>query len=72
MPIAKITRRLALAACAFTVAAAAHAAAFPERPITIVVPYAPGGAADAVARLVAARMSTRLGTSDSGCSASAA
>ncbi len=63
MPIAKITRRLALAACAFTVAAAAHAAAFPERPITIVVPYAPGGAADAVARLVAARMSTRLGTS---------
>lgn len=63
MPIAKITRRLALAACAFTVAAAAHAAAFPERPITIVVPYAPGGAADAVARLVAARMGTRLGTS---------
>ncbi|MFC5610176.1 tripartite tricarboxylate transporter substrate binding protein [Variovorax soli] len=63
MPIAKITRRLALAACAFTVAAAAHAAAFPERPITIVVPYAPGGAADAVARMVASRMGTRLGTS---------
>ncbi|MBS0451893.1 MAG: tripartite tricarboxylate transporter substrate binding protein [Proteobacteria bacterium] len=60
MPIPKITRRLAIAACAFCMAAVVHAA-FPDRPITIVVPYAPGGAADAVARLVAARMSTRLG-----------
>jgi tripartite-type tricarboxylate transporter receptor subunit TctC len=37
-------------------------AAFPERPITLVVPYAPGGAADAVARLLAARMGPKLGT----------
>jgi tripartite-type tricarboxylate transporter receptor subunit TctC len=40
----------------------AHAA-FPERPITIVVPYAPGGAADAVARVLATRMGSKLGTS---------
>ena len=58
----KITRRLAIAACALSTAFAAHAA-YPERPITIVVPYAPGGAADAVARVVAARMGAKLGTS---------
>lgn len=57
-----ITRRLAIAACVFAASVAAHAA-YPERPITIVVPYAPGGAADAVARVVAARMGAKLGTS---------
>ena len=50
-----------IAACAL-VAATVHAA-FPDRPITIVVPYAPGGAADAVARLLATHMGTKLGTS---------
>ncbi len=50
-----------IAACAL--AAATVHAAFPERPITIVVPYAPGGAADAVARLLATHLGTKLGTS---------
>lgn len=50
-----------IAACAFA-AAAAHAA-FPDRPITMVVPYAPGGSADAVARLLAQHIGTKLGTS---------
>ena len=50
-----------IAACALA-AGLAHAA-FPERPITIVVPYAPGGAADAVARVLATRLGARLGTS---------
>ena len=40
----------------------AHAA-FPERPITIVVPYAPGGAGDAQVRQLALRMGAKLGTS---------
>ena len=49
-----------IAACAL---AAGVAHAFPERPITIVVPYAPGGAADAVARVVATRLGAKLGGS---------
>ena len=50
-----------IAVCSL-VASLAHAA-FPERPITIVVPYAPGGAADAVARVVATRLGAKLGGS---------
>ncbi|SEB15919.1 tripartite tricarboxylate transporter substrate binding protein [Variovorax sp. YR216] len=46
----------ALALAAF----AAHAA-YPDRTITVVVPYAPGGAADAVARVVSARLGAKLG-----------
>lgn len=57
----KSLKKYLLAACV-CVTLAAHAA-FPERPITIVVPYAPGGAADAVARVIASRMGTRLGGS---------
>ena len=49
-----------IAACTL---AAGVAHAFPERPITIVVPYAPGGAADAVARVVATRLGAKLGGS---------
>lgn len=37
------------------------AAAFPERPITLVVPFAAGGSTDLIARLVAARMTATLG-----------
>lgn len=50
-----------IAACALA-AVTAHAA-FPDRPITMVVPYAPGGSADAVARLLAQQIGTKLGTS---------
>jgi tripartite-type tricarboxylate transporter receptor subunit TctC len=36
-------------------------AAFPERPITLIVPFAPGGPADTFARIVGEPMSTTLG-----------
>ena len=40
---------------------AAHAQAYPSRPITMVVPFAAGGAFDVTARIIAARMSEILG-----------
>ena len=41
--------------------AAMPAAAFPERPVVLVVPYAPGGSADVVARVMAPEMAAALG-----------
>lgn len=56
------TIRCLLAACLLAAAASAQAA-FPERPITLVVPYAPGGSADALARVLAVHIGAKLGTS---------
>jgi len=56
--------RLALLLCAFALAihgGAGAAQSFPSRPVTIVVPYAPGGGHDAMARLLAERLTPRLG-----------
>jgi tripartite-type tricarboxylate transporter receptor subunit TctC len=48
-----------ITACTFA-ATSAHAA-YPERVITLVVPYTPGGAADTIARVLATRMGAKLG-----------
>lgn len=39
-----------------------HAQAFPAKPITLLIPYPPGGSADMLARPVAAELQKRLGT----------
>lgn len=54
---AHLQRLLSLAVLATAMTAQA---AYPDKVITLVVPYTPGGAADALARDVAARMATRL------------
>ena len=54
------TAALALASSAFWAAGTAHAA-YPEKPITLVVPTAAGGGNDGMARVVALKLSTLLG-----------
>jgi tripartite-type tricarboxylate transporter receptor subunit TctC len=57
-----VNRPLAVALALLALAAApALAQNFPSRPITIVVPYGPGGPADTLARIMADRMRAPLG-----------
>ena len=56
-----ITRRLGAFAAALALAGGAHAAGFPDRPITIVVPFAAGGPTDRVARDLAEALRKPLG-----------
>lgn len=61
-----ITRRTAMALAAsavslFSVSTVAHAQGFPDRAITLVVPFAAGGSTDVVARVIAQKMGDDLG-----------
>jgi tripartite-type tricarboxylate transporter receptor subunit TctC len=62
-----LSRRLALAggisALAYGGGHPARAAEFPTRPIRLVVPYVPGGVTDNMARLIASKLTPRLGQS---------
>ncbi|MEO3472010.1 tripartite tricarboxylate transporter substrate binding protein [Roseomonas sp. CAU 1739] len=55
-----LSRRILLGA-SLALPGIAHAQGFPGRPLRIVVPFPPGGAADITARLVADRMAVLLG-----------
>lgn len=70
MPHSRLNRRQfisrsagALALALSLSAAGAAQAGYPERAITLVVPYAPGGAADALARVLAQHMGDKLDAS---------
>jgi tripartite-type tricarboxylate transporter receptor subunit TctC len=52
---------IALAACALHWAAPAAAQEYPTRTVTLIVPYPPGGGVDAMARIVAEKLSAALG-----------
>jgi len=63
--IDNILRRAVMAAALTGVAvfgaSAPSAAAYPERPVTLVVTYPPGGTVDVVARLIGPKLSQKLG-----------
>jgi tripartite-type tricarboxylate transporter receptor subunit TctC len=65
LPRAFLLRRIAahaLIACVvMAVAATAVAQSWPNRPLTMIIPYAPGGSTDLIARLVAPRLAAELG-----------
>jgi len=52
---------LVAAACCLNVASTAMAQDYPNRPIRVIVPYAPGGLPDAVIRRIAPRIEKELG-----------
>jgi tripartite-type tricarboxylate transporter receptor subunit TctC len=51
----------ALAALSFAAASPANAQSYPDKPITMIVPLAPGGSTDTLGRIIAKAMSTTLG-----------
>ena len=56
-------RSLAAAIVLATCAAVAQAQGFPSRPVTLLVPFPPGGSTDTAARIIADRMRAPLGQS---------
>jgi tripartite-type tricarboxylate transporter receptor subunit TctC len=59
-----LLKPLALAAAALSLSAlAATAQSYPDRPVTIVVPFPPGGSVDGVARMLAGDLQERTGKS---------
>jgi len=59
--VSRFSKLLCLLAALAAVPCAAQAQAYPSRPLTIIVPYAAGGSLDAVTRILAKSMTTRLG-----------
>src|SRR5262245_14859428 len=57
----RLTLALAIAAFAFSFTGTVFAQTYPSRPITVVVPFPPGGQVDTVARLLLDRIRAAVG-----------
>jgi len=59
-----VNRRIAFACAVAAVSSlpcASFAQTYPERPVTIIVPFAAGGGSDNIARLIAAKLTEKSG-----------
>jgi tripartite-type tricarboxylate transporter receptor subunit TctC len=61
LQLRKIATRLCLLATAGLMTFTAQAGAFPAKPVNVIVPHAPGGTNDIVARIVSERLAQQLG-----------
>ena len=59
----KATKLASVAAAALALSLGAHAQTYPERSVSVVVPFTPGGSSDITARTVAAKLQESLGQS---------
>lgn len=57
----KITKFLTLACCALIAAASVKAQTYPNKPVSLVVPYPAGGVSDVIARIVSPPLAKKLG-----------
>jgi tripartite-type tricarboxylate transporter receptor subunit TctC len=56
-----VFKSLAAAICGIALSATALAAGYPERTVTIIVPFTPGGSSDITARTIAQKLTEQLG-----------
>ena len=63
MPTLTAVASVFLALAAAVIPVAAQAAPWPDKPVTMIVPYPPGGTSDYVGRVVADKLGAVLGLS---------
>ena len=59
----KLAKSLIAAALCAACLGAVHAQSYPNKPVKLIVPFAPGGFTDVVARILGQRLSTAMGLS---------